>query len=227
MKIFKIVIFLVIIAIIGSLPFLQVKTVLTDVQDASLKLFFDEQLLGKNWVLTSLSKFESLAKEHHLIRSVTITRDGFLALRVEGVIREAFAAVRSGGFYIMIDVEGTVLELSESAKAPYAIEGFHVQSAKIGYPIVTDDLGLIEKAVQLVYLYQMHSTITPDVHLIDNQLIQKIHDRLWVNFGIGYDILEQFNQSMAIYEDMTNKSSTTGIINVAIQGQTVIQSWKD
>ncbi len=186
-----------------------------------------ELVTHKNWLFTSSNRFATLLEKHHHVKKAVVKKNGLLSLQVIIEERKPFASVHSGGLYVMIDENGLVLELSEKSLAPYAIEGFHVQSAKIGYPIVTNNTELIEKAVQLVFLYQQNSDITPNVYLDDGQLIQKIGPQFWVNYGKGYDVEAQFNEAMAIYLDLKGKNSSTGIINLSIEGQTVIQSWKD
>lgn len=227
MKRLLVLIIICLLALVLISPLVQVKSI----EMVGVNSHYVEQLKqlvsDKNWLLTSSKRFATLLESHHLVKKAIVKKTGLLCLQVTIEERKPFASVHSGGLYVMIDENGLVLELSEKSLAPYAIEGFHVQSAKVGYPIVTNNTELIEKAVQLVFLYQQNGEIKPDVYLHDGQLIQKINPQFWVNYGKGYDVIVQFNEAMAIYHDLKSKSSSTGIINLSIQGQTVIQSWKD
>lgn len=186
-----------------------------------------DKLQKRHWLLTRSKDFEAFLNAQPHVKTASVQKKGFGELIVAIDYRVALAAVKSGSIYIMIDDQGVVLSIGDAVEAPYIIEGFEVEVAEIGKGIVTANSELIVKAVQLVDLFERFTDVQPNVHLIDGNLVQILAPKFQMNFGKGYDIVRQFNEAMSIYEDLIKKQSNTGIINLAIPGQTVIQTWKN
>ncbi len=157
---------------------------------------------------------------------VTVTKHFPFAVEVNVIARDAFVAVQSGGYYVIIDMQGVVLALSNNADAPYSIRGFKVISAKVGNPLVSEDIRLIERAVQIVYLFQTYTSYAPDVMLKDGQIIQQMSDEIWINFGWAEKLEVQFPSAIAAYENMIEKSGSSGIVNVSNPNQCIVEPLK-
>lgn len=224
----KLVVFIGTIAIIGFVAiYFRVPELQITAGNGALEGELSAIIREHHYLLTSSNAYAKILEGHPLVERAKVQKALLKRLNVQITLMAPFAAIKSGHIYVMIDSQGTVLELSDKSKAPYVIEGFSVQFAEVGRQVVTENADLIVKAVQLVDLYERFSSIQPDVHLIDGELIQKMNAKLWVNYGKGYDITKQFNAAMSIYDDMLQKKSNTGIINLSVPGQTVIQTWKN
>jgi hypothetical protein len=184
-------------------------------------------LLDQNWLWKTEQQLANELKRVADIGNVVVEKSGFLKVDVEVITRPAFAAVHSGGYYVLIDAYGIVLDLTETPEAPYAIEGFHVSSSKIGHLIVTDDLDLIEKAVRLVHLFDQVSESSPNIALIDGDIVQRMTQDITVNFGDATDVEMQFNSAISIYRDMVSKGITRGVINVKNVDQCIVEPNKE
>ena len=226
---FRSVILVVVFGIFFKNPEVSIRVTngTTENTSASLTEEIHYIIRKRHWLITSEEGYSSVLQRHPLIAKATASKSLLKNLSVHVEMKSPMAAIKSGEIFIMIDSQGVVLEIASDIKAPYVIHGFSIKASEVGAPIVTESEALIVKAVQLVDLYQRYSDIKPDVELIEGELIQKISPRLWVNFGKGHDIANQFNEAMSIYDDMATKKSTTGIINLSVPGQTVIQTWKN
>lgn len=219
----------VLLSLISVIVFFEVKGPSVEITGASEVLTDQllERLQASNWLITSSRHYEELLGEHPLVAAIQVDKRFFNRLKLSVEMEKPFAAVKSGRIYVMISSEGIVMSLAQESEAPYVIDGFKVDYAEVGHELITENSDLIVKAVQLVDLYQKYTKIKPNVHLIAGDLIQKINPKLWVNFGKGFDIAKQFNVAMSIYDDMKSKQSNTGIINLSVPGQSVIQTWKN
>ncbi len=223
----KIGLYSILVLIIVIFFALKSPSITMEIPNVSIETELIDAVKNQHWLFTSSKAYKDRLEAHPLVDQAIVNKALPRHLQVKVLLKKPIAAVRSGAVYLMIDNRGIVLEINPEKQTNYVIEGFKVSATEVGHPLVTDNSALIVKAVQLVDLYERFSDIDPDVHLIDGDLVQKINPKFWVNYGVGYDIPSQFNEAMTIYDDMIHKNSNTGIINLSVPGQTVIQTWKN
>lgn len=236
MKALRNIIIISLIILIGwffNSPYMEVGNIvlLGDDKIYGDKLF--DPILKKNWLFTSEDQFLELLLKNKLIEEAKVYKSGFLELSIDIKWREPFVAIHSGGNYVVVDHEGVVLKVSDTPDAPYTISGFTVVSSKVGSYVESKNSGLIDSAVKFVYLFREYSkintktAISPNIELVNGQLIQRINDKLCINFGTGYNPEEQFTNAMSIYADMNSKKINSGVINLSNVNQNIYEPWKD
>ncbi len=213
MKKLQILLFvLVLIFLLSFTPLANVKNVSIN-GELNNKHSIAKMLKGKNFFWTSAKAMSELIEVDKMYDTAKVSKTITMDVEIELVERAAFIAIKSGAYYVVIDAYGVVLSLSETADAPYVIEGFTVTSAVLGEALVADEMQLIERAVQIVYMYQSHTDYLPKVSLVDGEIIQDMGD-IKVNYGMASDVELQFNRALVIYEHLIENGATSGIINV-------------
>ncbi len=183
-------------------------------------------LRQQNWIWSGADWLAQNLPSRLTYENVTITRNNIFSVEINAIARTPFIAVKSGGYFVIIDVFGIVLSLSETADAPYVIEGFEVVSAVVGKPLVADEMQLIERAVQIVYMFKENTDYEPSVKLVDKRIIQKMTEDIYIDFGQGDDVELQFNNALVAYQNMIENEGTSGIVNVSNPKQCIIEPLK-
>lgn len=208
------------------LPLSSVQSVTWTPQDERLDTAVFDELLSYKWLFTPSRVFEEKIEALPTVRQATLKKKLFGHLVFELTLREPFAAVVSGGYCVIVDHNGHVLEVTDEPGDFYPIIGFNVTSSRLGHPIVTSELDLIEKAVQLVYLLDEYTEIHPEIVLKNGDLIQSLGETYQVNFGQAPDVVRQFAIFMEIYETQLNRGVSSGIINVSNPDDPINQPWR-
>lgn len=218
---------IIIIALIGlSLsPFANINNVVAtgDYQPSEADLTW---LKAQNWIWSKTDWLAQKVPSSLSYQEISVTRNNFLAIEIHAVARQPFIAVKSGGYFVIIDMYGIVLDLSNSPDAPYVIEGFDVVSAVVGKPLVADEMKLIERAVQIVYMFKRNTDYEPSIKLVDKHIIQKMAEEIYIDFGQGDDVELQFNNALVAYQNMLDNAATSGIVNVSNPKQCIIEPLK-
>lgn len=214
-------------------PFMNVRKITTHHINAPLDTSLIEELYDKNWLLTGEEEFKKILLDYNLIEDVEIKKTSIFELDLNITWKSAFVAFASGSFYVITDDEGVVLGVSQTADAPYRIDGFRVINSIVGKSIDAERMDLVESAVKFVYIFSEYSKIntdfdlTPDIVLINGELIQRINSKFCINFGNGYNPQEQFTSAASIYLDMKKKNIDSGVINLSNPNQKLYEPWKE
>ncbi len=183
-------------------------------------------LRQQNWIWSDTEWLAQNLPSSLTYEEISVSRSNLFSVEINASARTPFIAVKSGGYFVIIDVFGIVLNLSETADAPYVIEGFEVVSAVVGKPLVADEMQLIERAVQIVYMFKENTDYEPSVELVDRRIIQKMTEDIYIDFGQGDDVELQFNNALVAYQNMIENEGTSGIVNVSNPKQCIIEPLK-
>ncbi len=183
-------------------------------------------LYSQNWLWHSSAWLAQNLPDNMTYQDVVVSKDNLFSVTITATAREPFIAIKSGGYFVVIDMYGVVLDLSLEPAAPYVIEGFEVTSAVVGKPLAADEMGLVERAVQIVYMFKTYTDYEPSIKLKDRHIIQKMTDDIYIDFGQGEDVELQFNNALAAYENIVENSGTSGIVNVSNPNQCIIEPLK-
>ncbi len=226
MKKFAIVVTLIVALVAISLsPLLNIETI-SDNGDYKLTDKDAAWLHKQNWLW---SKSEWLAENlpsSLIYQEVFISKNNLRSIEISATPREPFIAVKSGGYFVIIDMYGVVLDLLSKPEAPYVIEGFNVTSAMVGKPLVAEEMQLIERAVQIVYLFKENTDYEPSIKLQNKRIIQKMTDDIYIDFGRGDNVELQFNNAIVAYQNLIDNAGTSGIVNVSNPNQCIIEPLK-
>lgn len=226
MKKIVIVVVIIIAFVAFSLsPLLRIETInasadykLTDQDSAWLK--------EQNWLWSKPTWLAENMPSALTYQNVSISKDNFRSIAINAVAREPFIAIKSGGYFVIIDMYGVVLDLLAKPEAPYVIEGFNVTSAVVGKPLVAEEMQLIERAVQIVYLFKENTDYEPAIKLQNKRIIQKMTDDIYIDFGRGDNVELQFNNALVAYQSLIDNAGTSGIVNVSNPNQCIIEPLK-
>lgn len=226
MKRLYLIVVAVIIAIIVSLsPLANVRwVVVNDRVDERSQMA--QWLKNQNWVWHGEAWLLANAPDTSKYEEITLKKQFPLTVELTCKVRAPFVAIKSGGYYVNIDMYGVVLNLTTEPEAPYVIHGFSVTSALVGNVLVVEEMRLIEKAVQIVYMFKTYTDYQPDVFLEDEQIFQRMSEDILINFGEGEDVELQFNNAIAAYQNMIANAGTSGIVNVSVPNQCIIEPLK-
>lgn len=213
----------IILFVLSLMPLFNIKTITENTSSSNLTPFMVDLLLDQNWLWKSEDQLADELKMKSDVGDIVVKKTGLLKVEVSVTPREAFLAVHSGMYYVIIDTYGIVIEVSESPEAPFVVEGFHVVSSKIGHQIVAENMDLIERAAQLAYLFDEYVGNNPTISLIDGELVIGMTDDITMNFGTADEIVEQFSKAIELYKSMLAKGSDKGIINVKNINQIILE----
>lgn len=214
-------------------PFMNVREIKENHINAPIDTEIFAGLYDRNWLFTSEENFEQIILENNLVESAKVKKTSIWKLEITITWKTPFVAFVSGAFYVITDDKGIVLEVSQLPNAPYVIDGFRVKNSIVGKPIDSERVDLVESAVKLVYIFSEYAKkneefdLTPDIVLIDGNLIQRINSKFCINFGTGYDPEEQFVSAASIYMDMKKKQINSGVINLSNPNQQIYEPWKE
>lgn len=183
-------------------------------------------LKQQNWLWRSTDWLAQNLPSAMSYEQISISKNNILSVEISGVARTPFIAVKSGGYFVIIDRFGIVLDLGATPTAPYVIEGFNVKSAVVGKPLVADEMKLIEHAVQIVYMFKKNTDYLPAIRLEDKHIIQQMSEDIYIDFGRGDDVELQFNNALVAYQNMIDNHATSGVVNVSNPEQCIIEPLK-
>ncbi len=194
--------------------------------DYQLSAADENWLYSQNWLWHSAAWLGQNLPDNMTYQDVVVDKDNLFSVAITATQREPFIAIKSGGYFVVIDMYGVVLDLSLEPDAPYVIEGFEVTSAVVGKPLAADEMGLVERAVQIVYMFKTYTDYEPSIKLKGRRIIQKMTDDIYIDFGQGENVELQFNNALAAYQNIIENSGTSGIVNVSNPNQCIIEPLK-
>ncbi len=183
-------------------------------------------LYEQNWLWRDAQWIAQNLPDNMTYQDVVATKENLFAVTITATERAPFIAIKSGGYFVVIDMYGVVLDLSLEPDAPYVIEGFEVTSAVVGKPLAADEMGLVERAVQIVYMFKTYTDYAPSIKLKNRRIIQQMTDEIFIDFGQGDNVELQFNNALAAYENLIDNAGTSGIVNVSNPNQCIIEPLK-
>lgn len=194
----------------------------------------DESLLdvkGNFWLLDT-EKIKNSLMLSGFLDSVSIEKEFYCKLSLKLEWKKPVIAVRVGERYAVLDKSAYVLYFEEDKTNLGSVDGIIVKSARLGEPIVTNDDRLAENAIDLHFLFLANSDkftsapLKPRIKIVDGQIINVIADKYEMNFGNGEGSKTKFAQALAIYNKLSERSVTTGVINVSRKNHYVYETWK-
>ncbi len=226
MKKIAIFVFILAVAVAFSFsPFLSIQTISTR-GDYKLTDKDNAWLRSQNWLWNKSDWLAENIPSSLTYQEIYISKNNLRSIEISATARDPFIAVKSGGYFVIIDMYGVVLDLLPKPEAPYVIEGFNVTSAMVGKPLVAEEMQLIERAVQIVYMFKENTDIEPSIKLQDKHIIQKMTDDIYIDFGRGDDVELQFNNALVAYQNLIDNAGTSGIVNVSNPKQCIIEPLK-
>ncbi len=226
MKKFVVIVFVIVILVAVSLsPLLNIDKI-TASGDYKLTDKDAAWLRSQNWLWIKSGWLAENIPSSMTYKEIFINKNNLRSVEISATAREPFIAVKSGGYFVIIDMYGVVLDLLPKPEAPYVIEGFNVTSAMVGKPLVAEEMQLIERAVQIVYMFKENTDIEPSIKLQDKHIIQKMTDDIYIDFGRGDNVELQFNNAIVAYQNLIDNAGTSGIVNVSNPNQCIIEPLK-
>ncbi len=226
MKKFAVVVVVIVALVaISFSPLLNIKTITVN-DDYKLTDKDAAWLYKQNWLWNKSEWLAENMPSSLTYQEVFISKNNLRSIEISATAREPFIAVKSGGYYVIIDMYGVVLDLLPKPEAPYVIEGFNVTSAMVGKPLVAEEMQLIERAVQIVYMFKENTDYEPSIKLQNKRIIQKMTDDIYIDFGRGDNVELQFNKALVAYQNLIDNAGTSGIVNVSNPNQCIIEPLK-
>ncbi len=216
-------------------PIFKVReVVLVDKGEKNTNFDVEKFVIDENFFLFNTEKYEKELISTGLIESVTIDKDFFCKLRVEITWRSPIISLKSGNSDIILDKNGYVLYINEQKdKELGSIAGVIVKSARIGKPIITENDYMLINAVNLYLLILENEGLfatgrmEPNIVIEGGNIIHEINPKYKMNFGDGSQIEEKFSKALAIYNNLSEKGITSGVINVSRKNHYVYEILKD
>jgi cell division protein FtsQ len=204
-------------------PFFRLQTLTFTPSDQISEDILLEQMgifKGKSVVfLLSKHRLEQALMLHPYIEEVKIEKNMPSGLTLELAYREPFFTIFDSGFYILLDDALKVLSVADLKPSAVSLSGFKFKEFKIGQNIKVEKQALLERTVSLVKLMKMsHLEFENRIELIDDGVFLYTTDGISGNFGDVSNVETRFNHFVEIYENLKQKGTTSGLIDVSTEG---------
>jgi cell division protein FtsQ len=174
--------------------------------------------LGLPYFMVDVKDAKMKLETHPFVKSAAIKKSFPGLIAIEIVYRTHAFNLTYSDITLSLDSELYVLEVLEAPKSGFTVEGFEFNSFSTGELIRVDKRYLLENVVQLIELFQKsHVTVVPSLKYEKNGIIADLNE-IKVKFGDGENIQKRFNAFVSIYDDLSLKGITSGIIDVSTDG---------
>lgn len=220
------------ISLLFLTPFFRLQTLEFTPNSQITKALLMEQMgvtQGKSVVfLLNNSKLEKALMQHPYIKKANIVKNIPSGLTLELEYREAFFTIYDTGFYILLDEALRVLSVDDMNTSAVRISGFKFKEFKIGQPIKVEAQKILERTVSLVKLMKIsHLEFEDRIDFTGEDVIIFTADGIRGNFGDVSNVETKFNNFVEIFENLKQKGTISGLIDVSSEGLPTFKPFGD
>jgi len=175
---------------------------------------------GKNLVfLMSEHSLEQQLMTHPFIEKAEVSKILPSGIELNLTYRTPFLSIYNSGFYILLDESLRVLGVDDSPPEAVGVSGFRFKEFKIGEKIKVENQSILDHTVDLVFLMKKsHLTFTNMIEYEDGSVQIQTEDGIKGSFGEVENVERRFNNFVVIYENLKEKGTSTGLIDVSTEG---------
>lgn len=178
--------------------------------------------------LMSEHALEQRLLSHPFIEKAEVTKLFPSGLELKLTYRTPFFSIYNSGFYILLDDSLRVLGVEDVIPDAVGVLGFRFKEFKIGQKIKVDDQYILERTVDLVKLMKKSHLVFADmIEYKEGSIVIKTEDGIQGNFGEVENVERRFNHFVVIYENLREKGTSAGLIDVSTEGLPTFKPFGD
>lgn len=172
-----------------------------------------------NLVMIDTGLAQKNLSNHPMIKTATVEKRYPNQIIIDYTVREPILAVFYSNSFIAIDQNLVAMAVNQNESGLLAVYGLEIESFNLGKKIEFYNENLMDATIDLVKLIGISDlNFIPSIHIIENEVVLRIHEDFHVNFGNGKNIENRFNSFFNIYQELHKQQVNQGIIDVSTDG---------